>query len=61
MTRKLCEGGAVVALARVRRLTKPLDDRASKVVGVATTLSYLKGWNTLPSLIFSSQSNAIEA
>jgi len=51
--------GAVVALARVRRLTRPLEDRANRIVGLSTTLRYLRGRQTLPSLIFQSNANSL--
>jgi len=51
--------GALVALFRAGALDKSVADRASRIDGIDSTLSYLKGRKTLPSLIFSSIQNPL--
>lgn len=46
---------SVVALARVGRLTRPLEARAGRVRGIGTTTDYLRGKSDLPSLVFHSR------
>lgn len=46
---------SVVALARVGRLTRPVEARAGRVRGMETTTDYLRGKSDLPSLVFHSR------
>lgn len=50
---------AVVALARVSRLSKSVEVRARRVRGLASTAEYLRGRSDLPSLVFPSRRNLI--
>jgi hypothetical protein len=43
----------VVSLARVGRLTKPIEARARRVQGLESTIEYLHGKTDLPSIVFS--------
>lgn len=42
---------AVVALTRIGRLTRPLETRAQRIRGLDATIEYLRGTNSLPSLV----------
>ncbi len=45
----------VVALARVGRLTRPVESRARRVRGIENSIKYLRGKSDLPSLVFNSR------
>lgn len=50
---------ALVALRRVRSLTKDISDQSRRVVGLEGTVAYLRSVDSLPSLIFSSRRNSV--
>jgi len=48
---------SLVALARIGKLTRRVHTRASRIRGIDSTLTYLKGRDDLPSLIFATRRN----
>jgi hypothetical protein len=51
--------GGLVALHRVKALTKPVQDRIGKRKGYDATLTYLRGREALPSPLFADRSTRL--